>query len=158
MSKIIPIINGDKGNINITESNLPTLSSQNSKNLIPILNNNNDLILEMNGIGPMGLKGERGDNGEDGNGIVNIEKTRTEGITDYYTIYFTNGTEFEYSIQNGVVYYYDGEYEVTPMPYTSQILPTANLVMHNNVNIREIPYSEVSNLSGGVTATIGDIN
>ena len=158
MSKIIPIINGDKGNINITESNLPILSSQNSKNLTPILNNNNDLILEMNGIGPMGPKGERGDNGEDGNGILYIEKTRTEGITDYYTIYFTNGTEFEYSIQNGVIYYYDGPYDVIPMPNTTQILPTANLAMSTDINVHEIPYYEVSNLSGGLTATIGDIN
>ncbi len=158
MSKIIPIINGDKGNINITESNLPILSSQNSKNLTPILNNNNDLILEMNGIGPMGPKGERGDNGEDGNGILRIEKTRTDGITDYYTIYFTNGTEFEYSIQNGVIYYYDGPYDVIPMPNTTQILPTANLAMSTNINVHEIPYQEVTNLSGGITATIGDIN
>ena len=158
MSKIIPIINGDKGNINITESNLPILSSQNSKNLTPILNNNNDLILEMNGIGPMGPKGERGNNGEDGNGIFRIEKTRTEGITDYYTIYFTNGTEFEYSIQNGVIYYYDGPYDVIPMPNTTQILPTANLAMSTDINVHEIPYQEVTNLSGGLTATIGDIN
>ena len=158
MSKIIPIINGDKGNINITESNLPILSSQNSKNLTPILNNNNDLILEMNGIGPMGPKGERGNNGEDGNGILRIEKTRTEGITDYYTIYFTNGTEFEYSIQNGVIYYYEGPYDVIPMPNTTQILPTANLAMSTDINVHEIPYQEASNLSGGITATIGDIN
>ena len=158
MSKIIPIINGDKGNINITESNLPILSSQNSKNLTPILNNNNDLILEMNGIGPMGPKGERGNNGEDGNGILRIEKTRTEGITDYYTIYFTNGTEFEYSIQNGVIYYYEGPYDVIPMPNTTQILPTANLAMSTDINVHEIPYQEVTNLSGGLTATIGDIN
>ena len=158
MSKIIPIINGDKGNINITESNLPILSSQNSKNLTPILNNNNDLILEMNGIGPMGPKGERGNNGEDGNGILRIEKTRTEGITDYYTIYFTNGTEFEYSIQNGVIYYYEGPYDVIPMPNTMQILPTANLAMSTDINVHEIPYQEVTNLSGGITATIGDIN
>ena len=106
----------------------------------------------------MGPKGERGEDGISGNGILRIEKTKTEGITDYYTIYFTNGETFEYQITNGVVYYYDGEYEITPMPYTSQILPTANLVMRNNINVQEIPYFEVSNLSGGITATIGDSN
>lgn len=154
MSKIIPIINGDKGNNNIVESNLPILSSQNSKNLIPFINNNNELILEMNGVGPMGPKGNKG---EDGNGILHIEKTRTEGITDYYTIFFTNGEQFEYSIQNGVIYYYEGPYEVTPMPYTTQILPTANLAMSTDISVNEIPYYETSNLSGGLTATIGDI-
>lgn len=155
MAKIIPIINTNTGNIVIEESNLPTLDTKSNQSLIPILDDNNNLILQSNGIGPMGPKGERGDSG---NGILRIEKTRTEGVTDYYTIYFTNGETFEYQIVNGVVYYYDGEYDVTPMPYTSQILPTANLVMRNNVNIQEIPYYEVSNLSGGVTATIGDIN
>ena len=48
MSKIIPIINGNKGNTDIIESNLPTLSSQNNKNLTPILDDNKNLILEMN--------------------------------------------------------------------------------------------------------------
>lgn len=127
--------------------------------LSPILNKNeNEIILEMNGIGPMGPKGERGENGANGNGILRIEKTKTENLIDYYTIYFTNGETFEYQITNGVVHYYDGDYEITPMPYTSQILPTANLIMRDNINIQEIPYYEVSNLSGGITATIGDIN
>ena len=158
MSRIIPIINGDKGNSNIVESNLPTLSSQNNQALVPVIDNNNDLILEMNGIGPMGPKGERGEKGANGNGILRIEKTKTENLVDYYTIYFTNGDIFEYQITNGIVHYYDGDYEITPMPYTLQILPTTNLIMRNDINIQEIPYYEVSNLSGGITATIGDVN
>ena len=157
MSNIIPIINDNKGNITIEEPNLPTLESQNIKNLVPILDNSkeeNSLILQVSGFGPMGPKGERG---QEGNGILRIEKTGNEGSIDYYTIFFTNGTTFEYSIQNGVVYYYDGPYDVIPMPNTAQILPTAGLAMTTDVNIHEIPYSEVSNLSGGITATIGDI-
>lgn len=151
MSRIIPIINGDKGNIILTESNLPTLSSQDSQNLVPILDNNNDLILEMNGVGPMGPPGKQG------NGILRIEKTGTSNLIDTYTIFFTNGEHFEYQIINGTVYYYEGPYEAIPMPHTEQILPTANLAMSTNVNIKEIPYYEVSNESGGRTATIGMI-
>lgn len=149
MSKIIPIINGNGGNIIQAESNLPTLSLQNKQNLTPILDNNNDLILEMNGVGPMGLTGKTG------NGILKIEKTSTSNYIDTYTIFFTNGGHFEYQIVNGVIHYYDGEYEVTPMPYTTQILPTANLAMSTDISIREIPFYEVSNSSGGKTATIG---
>ena len=81
-----------------------------------------------------------GDAGATGKGIVSITKTGASGLVDTYTIYFTNGTTFNYEIVNGVVYYYDGPYDVTPMPYTMQILPTSNLVMSEDVNVREIPY------------------
>lgn len=36
-----------------------------------------------------------------GNGIDRIEKTKTEGLTDTYTIYYTNGTTYEYFVTNG---------------------------------------------------------
>ena len=105
-----------------------------------------------------GRPGRPGPPGPAGNGIVKIEKTSTSGVVDTYTIFFTNGTTFSYEITNGVIYYYEGPYDVIPMPYTAQILPTANLAMSDNVNVQEIPYYEVSNPSGGMTATIGDIN
>ena len=152
MSRIIPIINGDKGNITLVEPNLPTLSANDSQDLTPILDDNNNLKLEMNGIGPMGPRGLTG------NGILRIEKTNTSNYIDTYTIYFTNGEIFEYQIVNGVIQYYDGPYDVIPMPYSTQILPTASLAMSTDVNIQQIPYYEVSNSSGGYTATIGDIN
>lgn len=105
-----------------------------------------------------GRPGRPGPPGPAGNGIAKIEKTSTSGIVDTYTIFFTNGSTFSYDIVNGIIYYYDGPYDVIPMPHTAQILPTANLAMSDNVNIQEIPYYEVSNSSGGYTATIGDIN
>ena len=148
MSKIIPI-NANK-NGSLTTSFTASVSFQN-KQPIPIIEEK-ELILEMNGIGPMGPPGLQG------NGIAKIEKTSTSGIIDTYTIYFTNGKTFNYEITNGVVYYYDGPYEVSPMPYTAQILPTSNLAMREDVNVKEIPYYETSNSSGGYTATIGDIN
>lgn len=148
MSKIIPI-NANK-NGSLTTSFTASVSFQN-KQPTPIIEEK-ELILEMNGIGPMGPPGLQG------NGIERIEKTGTSGEVDTYTIYFTNGTIFNYEITNGVVYYYDGPYEVSPMPYTAQILPTSNLAMREDVNVKEIPYYETSNSSGGYTATIGDIN
>lgn len=121
------------------------------KQPIPIIDEK-EIILEMNGMGPMGPIGRTG------NGIERIEKTSTSGIVDTYTIFFTDGRQFNYEITNGVIYYYDGPYEVIPMVNTAQILPTNNLVMRDDINVEQIPYSEVSNLSGGITATIGDIN
>lgn len=50
------------------------------------------------------LKGPQGDPGapgSDGNGIERIEKTATEGKFDTYTIYFTDGTTYEYIVKNG---------------------------------------------------------
>lgn len=49
---------------------------------------------------------------------------------------------------------YEGSYEVTPRK-VEQILPTKNKSMLDNVTVFSIPYVEVSNLGGGLTATIG---
>lgn len=150
MSKITPIIVENKGTLIIEEPNLPSLETKNTKDIIPFVDESDNLILEMSGQGPQGPKGPTG------NGIDRIEKTSTSGVIDTYTIYFTNGSTFNYEIVNGVIYYYDGPYEVTPMANTAQILPTNNLAMSDDVTVNEIPYQEVSNLSGGLTATIGD--
>lgn len=150
MSKIIPIYNS----ISISTSNsteiITTKTKENQPK--PVIEDNEDIVIQVNNIGPLGPPGK------EGNGIDKIEKTSTSGLVDTYTIFFTDGREFNYQIVNGEVHYYDGPYEVTPMVDTTQILPTANLVMSNNVNINQIPYYEVSNPSGGKTATIGDFN
>lgn len=49
---------------------------------------------------------------------------------------------------------YKGEYSVTPSQ-NEQTLLTANKRMSKNVTVKEIPYAEVSNVSGGLTVTIG---
>lgn len=51
---------------------------------------------------------------------------------------------------------YDGPYTVTPY-LEAQILATKNKTMRDDVTVFEIPYAEVSNTSGGTTATIGGI-
>lgn len=48
---------------------------------------------------------------------------------------------------------YDGSYEATPTAEI-QIFATANKKMNDNFTVNATPYSEVSNLSGGYTATI----
>ena len=49
---------------------------------------------------------------------------------------------------------YEGEYIVTPK-VTEQTLPTAQTLLERDVTIEKIPYFEVSNISGGMTASIG---
>lgn len=50
---------------------------------------------------------------------------------------------------------YEGSYKVTPS-VLNQTLDTSNKLMQSDVLIEEIPYAEVSNNSGGKTATIGN--
>lgn len=55
---------------------------------------------------------------------------------------------------NGVTDRYTGEYEVTPL-VTSQVLGTKQKVMIDDLTIKEIPFFDVSNTSGGTTVYIG---
>ena len=147
MSKIFPINNS----VSISSSVNSPLVKIKENQPRPIVDDG-DIVIEVNSVGLPGPAGKQG------NGIDRIEKTSTSGLVDTYTIFFTDGREFEYQITNGEVHYYDGPYEVTPMVDTTQILPTANLFLSENVNVNQIPYYEVSNPSGGKTATIGDFN
>lgn len=49
---------------------------------------------------------------------------------------------------------YKGSYQVTPM-VSSQTLDTSNKLLQADVVVEKIPYAEVSNNSGGKTASIG---
>lgn len=51
--------------------------------------------------------------------------------------------------------FYDGVYEVTPLAQLDIILNTNNKILQDNVVVREIPYYETTNESGGYTVTIG---
>ncbi len=50
---------------------------------------------------------------------------------------------------------YDGEYSITPS-VNEQTLETAQTYLDADIKINKIPYAEVSNSSGGMTATIGN--
>lgn len=51
---------------------------------------------------------------------------------------------------------YEGEYEVTPKVYENKTLQTKNHSMKDDILIRKIPQTEVSNLSNGTTLIIGE--
>lgn len=50
---------------------------------------------------------------------------------------------------------YSGEYTVIPKVDEEQTLETSGYAMANDVLVKEIPYFEVKNTAGGLTATIG---
>ena len=50
---------------------------------------------------------------------------------------------------------FDGAYEVTPLPFGETTLETRQQYLDRNIVVREIPYQQVSNPSGGTTITIG---
>lgn len=49
---------------------------------------------------------------------------------------------------------YEGSYKVTPS-VSSQTLYTSHKLMQSDVVVEKIPYAEVTNNTGGKTATIG---
>lgn len=51
--------------------------------------------------------------------------------------------------------YYNGQYEVTPLPLMEQILQTRHTIVTENIIINPIPFAETSNAAGGYTVTIG---
>lgn len=62
------------------------------------------------------------------------------------------------SISNTVIIDHDefeGSYEVKPM-VEPQTLPTKEKLMKQDLVVLAIPYSEVTNLSNGITVTIGE--
>lgn len=51
---------------------------------------------------------------------------------------------------------YEGTYDVRP-EITAQTLPTANKQLIKDIHVQEIPYHEVGNTEGGMTAIIGGV-
>jgi hypothetical protein len=50
---------------------------------------------------------------------------------------------------------YGGEYKIVPKTFEEQVLPTSNRVLKEDVVVKEVPFYETSNDSGGITAYIG---
>ena len=50
---------------------------------------------------------------------------------------------------------YEGTYEISPVAELDIILETSNKILKNDIVVKEIPYFETSNESGGYTVIIG---
>lgn len=49
---------------------------------------------------------------------------------------------------------YDGDYDVLPLAFAETVLPTKDKKLIEDIVIKEIPYYETSNTSGGNTVYI----
>ena len=49
---------------------------------------------------------------------------------------------------------YDGDYSVIPLAFQETVLKTRNKKLVDNIIVKEIPYYETTNLSGGNTVYI----
>lgn len=83
------------------------------------------------------------------NGFLSGKKTITGKIRNKEQLVGSLGIS-----TSGVTEQYGGEYEVTPR-IVSQVLQTKQKVMTDNLTIKEIPFFDVSNTSGGTTVYIG---
>lgn len=84
---------------------------------------------------------------------MSFRTTFTVDQTSSFEANFTSRGSTTFStdfVMNEVPPYYDGEYEVIPKR-TEQTLYTTNKTMSHDVTIKEIPYSETSNMAGGQT-------
>lgn len=86
--------------------------------------------------------------------IIETDKTFTAKFAE-------KGNGFEVGVQGlqnvivGGADVYTGEYVATPKT-TEQMLETKDKLMKNNVTIKQIPYFDVSNTSGGSTVYIAN--
>lgn len=51
---------------------------------------------------------------------------------------------------------YDGNYEVVPNAFNTQILPTTNKLLTQDIVVKKIPYYETSNIQQGITVYIAE--
>jgi len=91
---------------------------------------------------------------------MKINVTFTEELTCFYAGFQENSETFDVEFDEALVRYngdlaeYAGPYSVTPKTGL-QTLETAQKALMENIKVFAIPYAEVSNNSGGITATIG---
>lgn len=87
-------------------------------------------------------------------GIANAIRTKTGLTNKINTENFENEILSISNINN--IEIYEGTYEVVPNVFDNLILETKDKRMIDNVTVTQIPFSRVSNTSGGSTVTIGE--
>ena len=74
-----------------------------------------------------------------------FEEQNFDSVADFGEVYVVTDGGYES---------YDGDYEVVPRLH-EQVLNTSKKIMQDDVKIKEIPVTRVSNTSGGTTVIIG---
>ena len=89
-----------------------------------------------------------------------IQETLTVQESQNYNLHvdcndFCLGVGTSIIVNKNVGDIYDGETVVIPAAFRQQVLNTQNKLVLDDITVMEIPYTEVSNLSGGTTVSIG---
>ena len=107
-----------------------------------------------------GEKGEKGEIGATGNGIASITKTSTSGLTDTYTITFTNGNTTIFTVSNGkgIVSVEKTGTNLLADTYTITYNDntTSSFVIMNGKGIASIELTSTSDLVDTYTITYND--
>lgn len=85
----------------VTYNGSSYICKKNSTNISPTVESNWQICSLKGDKGEQGITGNIGEKGETGNGITTVEKTKTEGLVDTYTITYSNGDTQEIQITNG---------------------------------------------------------
>ena len=133
----------DNKNIEIKSNNYTVDINNNKYELY--LNDKDTHTLLLNKQGPIGPKGDRGERGETGNGIVSFELTSSSGLTDTYTITFTDGNTQEINVNNGV-----GISNIS-LSSTEGLVDTYTITYSNNT-------TSTFNITNGKNAIISNAN
>lgn len=82
-----------------------------------------------------------------------IHKASDDGVIGY------NEVDVQVPVKDSLDEYpeYKGKYTIAPETKTDVVLSTSKKRLESNIIVKKIPYAEVSNNSGGTTASIGEV-
>lgn len=131
------------------------------------MSNNIDYTIKLNEQGPPGPAGPQGEPGEQGIGVNSILKTSSIGLTDIYTITYSNGITQEFRVDNGNGISYiekidPVEEEITLPPLVDRYRinytngTTATFDVTNGSSISTITKTSTSGLVDTYTVTLTD--
>lgn len=105
----------------------------------------------------------RSPQGETGNGIDRIEKTSTSGLVDTYTIYYTDGATWTYTVTNGQSGSGSGDMNESDYDPTGDVKAAGGIIAYlvanyqGKLNFDATPTQRSSNpvTSGGIFTALG---
>lgn len=113
-----------------------------------------------------GAKGDKGDKGDTGNGIDHIALTSSQGVIDTYTVYYTNGDTWTYTVANSseasadrIIYREEDPHPAGYLGNAVNDLQTALALVLTWITHTEADYGErIASLEGSRTSDEGRIS
>ena len=140
-------------NVTITHSNVPSIDGYGVENCIIAHNIVGEITLseDANAITGNIINGvPQSSGGEGGGTVISSDLPKVTNADNGKVLTVSNGKWAAKDLPQ-----YDGEYSVTPSAEGEITLETAQKLLDADIKVNKIPYSEVSNNSGGNTVFIG---